>query len=257
MANIKSYSEFLNENLYGQYSYYGSGSLFPLVNKLATEGKTAQQIYTYLTTIGVDEERKRRVLSKVFLNESIDFEELSEGGLYEDDIDDIVKAKTSDLTKGIKPSKADTDEEVKKSLDKLKSGDEDKGEKEEKNKEEEDSTKVQALQSALKDAQKLEKIKKILGESMGFDISDVEPEVLETVLEYHKVEEKLSPEEKKKLKDSDFIFPDRRAWPIHDEKHAKTALVWATWPQYKDLKSQIVAAVLKKYPNLKGVGAAK
>jgi len=258
MANIKSYNEFLNENLYGQYSYYGAGSLFPLVQKLATEGKTAQQIYTFLSTIGVDEERKRRVLSKIFLNESINFEELTEGGLYEDDVDDIVKAKSSDLEKGIKPSKADTDEEVKKSLDKLKSGDtDDKDKDEETNKEEESDTKIQALQSALKDAQKLEKIKKILGESMGFDISDVDAEVLETVLEYHKVEEKLSPDEKKKLKDSDFIFPDRRAWPIHDEKHAKTALVWATWPQYKELKSQVVTAVLKKYPNLKGVGAAK
>jgi hypothetical protein len=56
---------------------------------------------------------------------------------------------------------------------------------------------------------------------------------------------------------TDFIFPDRKSWPIHDEKHAKIALVWATWPQYKDLKKQIVAAVIKRYPQLKGVGAAK
>ena len=77
------------------------------------------------------------------------------------------------------------------------------------------------------------------------------------VAEYYKVEEKLSDSEKAKLKDSDFIFPDKRSWPIHDEKHAKTALVWATWPQYKNIKNEIVSSVLKRYPNLKGYGAAK
>ena len=43
---IKSYDEFVNENLIGQYSYYGQGSLFPIVSKLASEGKSAQQIYS-------------------------------------------------------------------------------------------------------------------------------------------------------------------------------------------------------------------
>jgi hypothetical protein len=92
---------------------------------------------------------------------------------------------------------------------------------------------------------------------MGFDMTGLEDEVLESVLDYHKVLEKLSQTEKDKLKPTDFVFPDRKAWPIHDEKHAKTALVWATWPQYADLKKQVVASVLKRYPNLKGVGAAK
>ena len=74
---------------------------------------------------------------------------------------------------------------------------------------------------------------------------------------YHKVIEGLTPAEKDKLKPSDFIFPDKRSWPIHDEKHAKTALVWATWPQYKDIKTQVVSAVIKRYPQLKGMGASK
>ncbi len=68
MGLIKSYDEFINENLYGQYSYYGAGSLYPIVNKLASEGKNPQQIYLYLTTLGIDEERKRKVISQVFLN---------------------------------------------------------------------------------------------------------------------------------------------------------------------------------------------
>lgn len=254
MGLIKSYEEFVNENLYGQYSYYGSGSLFPIVQKLCIEGKTPQQIYTYLTTLGIDEERKIRVLRKVFLNESVDFDSLSE--LFEADVDDIVTAKTSDLAKGIDPSKAKPDLDVKKALDKLKTG-ENEGEKKEEPSEDDESTKVKALQSALKDAQKIEKIKKVLSEGFGFDLGGIDEEVIENLLEYYKVEEKLSAAERDKLKDSDFVFPSKRSWPIHDEKHAKTALVWATWPQYKNIKSEVVSAVLKKYPNLKGVGAAK
>lgn len=260
MGLIKSYSEFLNENLAGQYSYYGAGSLFPIVSKLASEGKNPQQIYLYLTSLGIDEERKVRVISKVFLNESIDFDslrEISEKGLYEDDTEDILTASTSDLAKGIDPSKAKPDMDVKKALDKLKSGETEADEDDDKDDDDEESSKIDALKSALKDAEKIEKIKKILAESMGFDIDGVEDDVLENILEYHKVEEKLSDAERDKLKPADFVFPDKRAWPIHDEKHAKTALVWATWPQYKDLKKEVVAAVLKKYPQLKGVGAAK
>jgi len=206
MGLIKSYNEFLNENLSGQYSYYGAGSLFPIVAKLATEGKNPQQIYLYLTTLGIDEERKMRVISKVFLNESIDFDslrEVSEKGLYEDDTEDVLTASTSDLAKGIDPSKAKPDVDVKKALDKLKSGDTDQDKTEDKDDDDDSSAKLDALKSALKDAEKLEKIKKILAESMGFDIEGVEEDVLENVLQYHKVEEKLSPAERDKLKPTD------------------------------------------------------
>jgi hypothetical protein len=261
MGLIKSYEQFLNENLAGQYSYYGAGSLFPIISKLASEGKSINQLYTYLTSLGIDEERKRKVLSQVFLTESVDFDTLLEG-LFEDEADDILKASTKDLEKGIDPSKAKPDADVKKALDDLKSGDdeseEDKSkEGETKDGEEEKSDKIEALQAALVDAEKLEKIKKILSESLELDFEGVEDEVIVDFFDYHKLEEKLDPKEREKLKDEDFVFPDKRSWPIHDEKHAKTALVWATWPQYKDLKKQIVAAVIKKYPQLKGVGAAK
>jgi hypothetical protein len=165
--SLKSYEQFVNENLIGQYSYYGQGSLFPIVSKLASEGKNAQQIYLYLTTLGIDEERKRRVISQVFLNESIDidFDKISaiNEGLFEDDVDDLVKADPKDLAKGIDPSKAKPDTEVKDALDKLKGDEEDDDEDEDEG--EEKSTKVAALQSALKDAEKLEKIKKILVEA--------------------------------------------------------------------------------------------
>ena len=330
MANIKSYEQFVNENLFGQYSYYGAGSLFPIVQKLASEGKNPEQIYLFLTTIGVDEERKINVLKKVFLNESIDVSTLSEAsrskfkgktahdlytqmngksimvfikndwysvdpeelkgekgtsftgythdgsdyefdvadidfiqestvneaGLYEED--DILKADTKDLAKGIDPSKAKPDAGVKQALDKLKDDEKAKDSEETGDEPEgsDETAKIEALKDALKDAQKMEKIKKILSESIGFNLEGIEDSILESVLEYHTVLEKLSQTEKDKLKPSDFVFPDRKSWPIHDEKHAKIALVWATWPQYKDLKNQVVSTVLKKYPNLKGVGAA-
>jgi hypothetical protein len=260
---LKSYDDFLNENLIGQYSYYGAGSLMPIVSKLASEGKSAQQIYQYLTQLGVDEERKRTVITKVFLNESIDFDRINEKGLYEDDADDLLKADTKDLAKGIDPSKAKADTDVEAALDKLKSGDdeddedkkkEDKSQDDEKDK----SEKVAALQAALKDAEKLDRIKKILSETFEMDFSEeTDSKFLAGIFEYHSVVEKLSTEERKKLKDSDFIFSDTRSWPIHDEKHAKTALVWATWPQYKNKKAEIVKAVIKRYPHLKGIGAAK
>lgn len=259
---IKTYEEFVNENLFGQYSYYGSGSLFPIVSKLASEGKSPQLIYTYLTSLGIDEQRKRQVLSKVFLNESIDFDSIDES-LYEDELDDIATASTGDLKKGIDPSKAKPDTEVDAAIDKLKSGDDESmKDKEEdggdQDSDEEKNSKIAALQAALKDAQKLDKIKKILAESFGFDLTEeTDVEFLSGVFEYHLVLEKLSAAERDKLKPTDFVFSDKRSWPIHDEKHAKTALVWATWPQYAAKKEQIVKAVLKRYPNLKGFGAAK
>jgi len=254
---IKSYSDFVNENLIGQYSYYGAGSLFPIVSKLAEEGKSAKQIYTYLTTLGIDEERKRKVISQIFLMESEEF--ITEEEINEDEIDDLAKADYEDLAKGVDPSKAKADPEVKAALDKLKSGD-DEEEKDDKSKKEveDKSAKVAALQAALKDAEKLDKIKKILSETfeMSFE-EETDSDYLSGIFEYHSILEKLSPAEREKLKDSDFVFKDERAWPIHDEKHAKTALVWATWPQYKDKKSAIVKAVLAKYPHLKGIGASK
>jgi hypothetical protein len=248
---IKTYDEFLNENLFGAYSYYGAGSLVPIVSKLASEGKSAQQIYSYLTMLGVDEERKRRSISKVFLNESFEF-------LTEDAVDSLLDKKPEEPKK---PSDSAVDSDVKKALDDLKSGDDetDKDVSDEVEKDdEEESNKIQVLKGALKDAEKLEKIKKILSETFELDFSEeIDVEYMSGIFEYHSVLEKLSTEERKKLKDTDFVFSDTRSWPIHDERHAKTALVWATWPQYADKKAAIIKAVLKKYPQLKGVGAAK
>jgi len=66
MMKLKSYKDFVNENLIGQYSYYGQGSLFPLVNKLASEGKTLAEVERFLNIIGVDKERQSKVLIEIF-----------------------------------------------------------------------------------------------------------------------------------------------------------------------------------------------
>tara|TARA_Y100000389_G_scaffold189963_1_gene214300 strand:+ start:14028 stop:14666 length:639 start_codon:yes stop_codon:yes gene_type:complete len=69
--------------------------------------------------------------------------------------------------------------------------------------------------------------------------------------------EKLSKSQRSNLKDSEFVFPEKRSWPIHTSKQAKIALVFATWPQHEKVKDIVVKTVLKKYPELKGVGASK
>jgi len=63
---MKSYQEFVNENLFGQFNYYGNGSLFPLIKKLKDEGKSIDVIVTYMRSLGIDEQRQRDVLSKLF-----------------------------------------------------------------------------------------------------------------------------------------------------------------------------------------------
>lgn len=54
-----------------------------------------------------------------------------------------------------------------------------------------------------------------------------------------------------------YVFPDKKTWPIGTLKQAKVALVYATWPKNAKVKDQVVKAVLAKWPQLKGVGAAK
>lgn len=54
-----------------------------------------------------------------------------------------------------------------------------------------------------------------------------------------------------------YVFPDKKTWPIGTLKQAKVALIYATWPKNAKVKDQVVKAVLAKWPQLKGVGAAK
>ena len=69
MSKLKSFDEFVNENLVtkGTYNFYGPGSLNPIVKKLIGEGKNKSIIATYLTSLGVEAWRIEKA-----------FEELSE-----------------------------------------------------------------------------------------------------------------------------------------------------------------------------------
>ena len=55
MSKLKSFDEFVNENLVtkGEYNFYGPGSLKPIIMKLIGEGKEESIIRTYLYSIGV------------------------------------------------------------------------------------------------------------------------------------------------------------------------------------------------------------
>ena len=55
MSKLKSFDEFVNENLVtkGEYNFYGPGSLNPIIKKLIGEGKNESIIRTYLTSLGV------------------------------------------------------------------------------------------------------------------------------------------------------------------------------------------------------------
>lgn len=187
--NLKSYNQYLNEDLNGEYNYYGAGSLFPLVQKLKQEGKSPKVIYAYLTTLGIDEMRKQKVISLAFMNESIDFEVMQndltyffEASLFEEDdkpspdeINDLLNADSKDLSKGIDPKKAKPDIDFKKSLDKLKADDSSSEEEpvttepvttEPKEIVKSDAkSNINALQAVIRDAEKLEKIREILKES--------------------------------------------------------------------------------------------
>ena len=67
MSKLKSFDEFVNENLVskGEYNFYGPGSLKPLVQKLVSEGKNESIIRTYLTSIGVVPWRIDKVMQEM------------------------------------------------------------------------------------------------------------------------------------------------------------------------------------------------
>ena len=66
MATIKSFDEFVNENLalQGNYSYFGPGSLDPIIQQLLGEGKNVSIIRSYLTSLGVDVQRINSAMAK-------------------------------------------------------------------------------------------------------------------------------------------------------------------------------------------------
>jgi hypothetical protein len=69
--------------------------------------------------------------------------------------------------------------------------------------------------------------------------------------ELEKISRKLTGEARSSLSAGDFVFPEDRRYPIHDESHARNALARASG---KPEESKVRAAVHAKYP---GIGASK
>ena len=107
MSKLKSFDEFVNENLVtkGTYNFYGPGSLNPIVKKLIGEGKDKSIIATYLTSLGVEAWRIEKA-----------FEELSEV--------EIAIVSKNEINEAKKPSKAKFEDVANKFLEKLEEEDE-------------------------------------------------------------------------------------------------------------------------------------
>lgn len=61
---------------------------------------------------------------------------------------------------------------------------------------------------------------------------------------------KLSSKERKQLPASAFVFPKKRAYPIHDKTHARAALAMVAAHGNEYEKRKVRAAVRKKYPSI-------
>lgn len=61
---------------------------------------------------------------------------------------------------------------------------------------------------------------------------------------------KLKAKQRNALSDSDFAIPEDRAYPIHDESHARNALSRVSANGTPDEKKRVRAAVHRKYPNI-------
>ena len=60
----------------------------------------------------------------------------------------------------------------------------------------------------------------------------------------------LTEEERAKLPDSAFADPEKRAYPIHDEEHAKAALARVKQNGTKDEQKKVAKKVHERYPKL-------
>jgi len=62
---------------------------------------------------------------------------------------------------------------------------------------------------------------------------------------------KLTSRGRKRVKKSNFVFPAKRRYPIHDLAHARNALARVSQHGTPSEKAKVRAAVYRKYPGLK------
>jgi len=60
----------------------------------------------------------------------------------------------------------------------------------------------------------------------------------------------LTTRQRRRLPDSAFAIPEKRAYPIHDEAHARNALARVSAYGTPEEKKRVRAAVHRRYPNI-------
>lgn len=68
---------------------------------------------------------------------------------------------------------------------------------------------------------------------------------------------KLRAKKRNRLQSGTFALPSKRKYPIHDKSHARAALSMAARSDTEGSESTVRAAVLKKYPELRGAEKRK
>jgi hypothetical protein len=68
---------------------------------------------------------------------------------------------------------------------------------------------------------------------------------------------KLKAAKRNRLQKGTFALPSKRKYPIHDKSHARNALSQAAKSDTEGSYSTVRAAVLKKYPELRGADKPK
>lgn len=76
--------------------------------------------------------------------------------------------------------------------------------------------------------------------NVGYDCANQDPIMLA----------ELTARTRKKLKTSQFAIPERRAYPIHDESHARNALSRVSQFGTPEEKARVRAAVRRKFPSM-------
>jgi len=71
---VPSYREYLNENVYVETN----DTIPSLIEKLMSEGKSQETIYTYLYTLGVDSERAHGYVSAAFAQAQVGIDPTNE-----------------------------------------------------------------------------------------------------------------------------------------------------------------------------------
>lgn len=54
-----------------------------------------------------------------------------------------------------------------------------------------------------------------------------------------------------RLPAGDFVFPEDRSYPIHDERHGQLALTYAATPSNRLRRYRVMDAVFRRYPKLR------